>query len=342
MGTSEQQADLPSRDYATLRALLPETTTLSTAQDLLRQRGISFSASSWEEFFTKRVDPALAQREITRADLVDLLRPEECGPQNIFLYRCRPETARKLLEEARIRKAAQEHPEGEWPLVLLKPRHPQIVDIRLEGTNSGRTLVVKVVMTRVYRRQIEERESDNQVTVTYQQEEERAVNLFRLHASGVLELRIQTRRDTSKYRPDMRLMWEMAATLLPFDRFEPLPLHHAKDNLWEGRAKLAGKARFSHLRLRTQRGNTMMVSAGDRDGDLADDGGIVNAVQAFLRKDGDIENLNVWWLRSEARPLPARDIHMILGGEINELAITSRRTCEDDSYVLSLVDTYNR
>jgi hypothetical protein len=156
-----------------------------------------------------------------------------------------------------------------------------------------------------------------------------------------LELRIQSLKSAGNYRRDQAMMWELARDLLPFDAFESVPLSKAKHNLWQRRAELVGKTRFGHLLLRNAAGTVVTVATGSPDDDLAADSRAVRGVAVLLEGDAYLEEINLRWLASGARTLPARDVQMILGGEINQCSLPARCSKEDYNHVLSSLVAQN-
>lgn len=332
------------QELTRLRALICDAATMAPAKDMLKRRELPSSASSWNELWDKRILPAREKAQLADLDLANLLREsEETGNQHVFLYRCNPRTTQRLLAENRVRNELATRglaPLSALPRVVDQPERPSLVDVRFEYGSPPQALVVKAIETRERRQRVGERIQNGRTIEIYEAEMERAVNLFRLHKSGKLELRIQS-HSAKDYREDQLSMWELAGDLLPFDEFDTLPLVHARHQLWAKRGKLVGKLRYRHLEMHNTMGTTLQVSSHQPDDDIAVDRGAVKTIETFLKNKGFFDVVDVYCLKSKLRELPSRDVHVKLGGEVNELSISGRCAKEDHKYVLDLVDAHS-
>src|SRR5258708_372655 len=83
--------------------LLQENSTLGQVAQYLKRKGLHYSAGSWDELFGKRVSKALEKQDLTREDLVELIRlSEEYGNQHVFLYRTTQRRADAITEKGRV------------------------------------------------------------------------------------------------------------------------------------------------------------------------------------------------------------------------------------------------
>jgi hypothetical protein len=242
---------------------------------------------------------------------------------------------------SRLRRKLAEHTEPDvdealmvLPKVVDKPARPRVVDVRIENGKQPKALVLKVVETRENRRQVDSRSEDGQEIEVYETEKERAVNLFRLHRSGLLELRIQS-HSAKNYRKNLGRMWALAGDLLPFGEFRNLSLVHPRHMLWEQRGRLVGQLRFRELHLRNDMGTTIQLKSHLPEEDIAADAGAVRTINTFLRNEGEFALVDVYWQEDkELRPLPSRDVHMQIAGEVNEFKISGGCAKKDYEYVV--------
>src|SRR2546430_7031758 len=83
--------------------LLQENSTLGQVAQYLKRKGLHYSAGSWDELFGKRVSKAIEERELTREDLIELIRlSEEYGTQHVFLYVTSQKRASSLIDKKRV------------------------------------------------------------------------------------------------------------------------------------------------------------------------------------------------------------------------------------------------
>ena len=84
-------------DEELLLKVLETQVTLDTVRGLLRNKGLSFSASSWSEMRDTRIKPALANGTLLKADLVELIRQqEEHGRKHVRLFHYDPDNLADL------------------------------------------------------------------------------------------------------------------------------------------------------------------------------------------------------------------------------------------------------
>ncbi len=330
------------KELEVLWNLIRAAASLGPVRELLKERGLPYSAAG-DALFQDQILPALLPpaaetapaTSITEVDLIGLLRGYEgYDSHHIFLYRCDKQRATRLLDEQWVRDRLGKRARlMDCPLVLEKPAKPCLTDVWLENTEKPKTLFLKAIEKRIY--QLQER--PDRYTVIIRDEEERAVNFFRLHASGLLELRIQTFRYASRsYNSVQEMMWGLAGDLLQFEDFEPVNLVPLREELWKRRGKLVDQIRFRLLRLRSAIGTVMTVVTGQPDASLAADPAAVKAVNDVLRDGGYIDELNCYWLKNDVRSLPTRNAHTIFTGQVNEFVIGSC-TRENYEYVLDRI-----
>ena len=345
--------------------VLRDNVSLPPIRALLKERNLPYSAPG-EALFRDQILPALlpppsqatepvetteGAEEVQEAgskvptleeqDLIQLLRDhEEYGSQHVFLYECDAKRARQLLSEQRVRQelaARQLAGLLECPRVLDKPLEPTLVDVRFENTDAPKSFTLKAVEKRIY--QVQER--PDPFTVIVRQEEERAVNVMRLHASGLLELRIAAFRSGGSYNTAQATLWGLAGDVLPMADFAPVDLVPLRRSLWQRRNRLLGRLRFRTVRVRTPKGTVVTFATGEPDDNLAQDKAAVDAIEEILKSGGAIDEINAYWLALDALRLD-RDVHMLLSGQLNELVILGRCSKADHSYVLDRVEAYRR
>jgi hypothetical protein len=333
--------------------LLQENSTLGQVAQYLKVKKLHFSAGSWDELFDKRVSKSLEQNELTREDLVELIRlSEEHGGQHIFLYGTSRKRAISLMDQGTVESSLNKMGHSSLvnhPRILDQPSSLTITDVRLAQEGHSRSLVAKVVERRTYQRFVDQHSEGDFLIRRYRELAVRAVNLFRLTQDGLLELRIHSHINSSDYRNDVAKMWNFLGFLFPPNEFKELSIGNAKTNLWKNRLSLKSVLRYSDSSLRNALGTTLSASTGSEQTSLFNDQGASNSLDVFLDHKGYCDMSNVWWLKgggkraeNEFDMIPSRDVHVLLKGALNEFALTAKCSKQDYEYVLSQLRRNNK
>jgi hypothetical protein len=294
----------------------------------------------------KRLEPALANGELSRLDLLNILREvEEFGHQHVFLYQCSRSKASELVNENYVRKALTAIDRIDLldePPILGSPASLQLSDVRIEQVGAERALVMKMVEGRSYRRFLGEERSGRYITRRYEEYDQRAINLIRVHSTGLTEVRVQSWEAAREYQEDLGEVWSLASYLIPQQLFSTVPLLKARRHLWTERHKLKRRVRFRNSRLRNGLGSGLEATSGPAQGNLYDDPKLSSSLDTFWSdKDASCDDTNVMWLKQE-EGTPSKDIHMRLRGAANEFAVMTKMDGADYEYVLSQVLQANR
>src|SRR5260370_2502398 len=136
--------------------LLQGNSTLGQVAQHLKRKGLHYSAGSWDEMFGKRVGKALEEKELTREDLVDLIRmTEEYGTQHVFLYSTSRERASARMDRERGGSSLQKMGLSSLvkrPRILAQPSSPTITDERFDFDPQNHTFIATVLPRRSYQR----------------------------------------------------------------------------------------------------------------------------------------------------------------------------------------------
>jgi hypothetical protein len=335
--------------------LLLENSTIQRVQTFLAERGLTRTASAWKELISERVLPALNSGKITEGDLIDLLREgEEYGTQHVFLYQT--EKAKQIEDRGRVKKILESRGVEdvlERPRLVNKPNEPTIVDVRsFDDSKDASTLIIKVVQTR----QLETIEPvpDEEDRLRIIRTPVRAVHVLRLNPKGLLEMGVESHasrrtqpagkvRSRSlrpyRYDEDVEVLWDLCGDVFPREDFKEVPLSKAKANLWKQRQQLKDEVRYSDLTARNESGSIQRMATGDLDADLSSDRSASQSVDIFARR-AVFERANIYFRKGD--PLPSREIHVLLGGRINEFAIPALCSKDDYEYVLGRLIYHNR
>ena len=177
-------------------------------------------------------------------------------------------------------------------------------------------------------------------TKKYKVESVRAVNTAKLHESGLLEIRIQSRANTDRHDADLTRALTMLRDFIPANKFTELHLRKVKARLLDDRDALKDKIRFSHSTLKDNIGNTLIASAGTTADDLFEGSGVGKSLDQFQKNGGFCDSSNIWFRKQENSV--QRDVHVLISGRSNEFAITASCSRSEYEYVLNELRAINK
>ncbi len=168
----------------------------------------------------------------------------------------------------------------------------------------------------------------------------RAINVAKLHRSGVLELRIQSRDNTTKYDGDLNRFMRLINQFFPATRFGETSLSTAKDTMWARREELRDLIRYTDASVIDEQGNRVRALTGSDKSNLSDSAA-GKSVDFMLEEDENAycAESNLWFLKSDSLSSP---VHVLLNGAPNEFAITKKCSAADYEYVLNQIRHFNR
>lgn len=326
--------------------LYKQITTLQVVKTFLKNKGVHYSASGWDELWERRVLPAFEDGKIKISEFEELLKEaEEHGKQHIFMYKCSPEKAKDLMNPERVKGILAEH--GLTPLLdqaklLNEPDEPTIVDIRYESSGPKSSLVIKLLETRISNKKLgEEDTGDGYFIVKYHRIKERTVNLVKLHDDGLLEMRVMSISNSGNYNRSVADFWRRLAFILHESHFSMTSLAKAKNYLWENREDLGELIRHSSYTFRNDIGNSIMASSGKPDSSLLEDEGVQSGIKSFVDHEGYCDENNIYFLANEDNK-PSTNIHVLLSGLGHEFAITKHCLRDDYEFVLNKIRSFNQ
>ena len=206
--------------------------------------------------------------------------------------------------------------------------------------NNVGALVIKVAEMRVRRKLERTRAILGKYVKIYSDEQVRAVNVAKLHSTGLLELRIQSRDNTTKYDGDLTRFLGLISQFIYIGKFGDTSLTKAKDTMWEQRDQLKAEIEYTDACVVDVYGNQVKAATGSQQGSLSD-GAVAKSVDYVLAEDDDAycAESNLWFLKSNHL---TSDIHVLLNGAPNEFAITKKCSAADYEYVLNKIRHFNR
>lgn len=328
----------------TVLKLLAEATSLDVVREFLRAKGLHHSAGSWKDMREKRLVPFLNDFQISLDELLELLASaEESGDQHIFLFHCRQDDAVAMIDrattQATLRAAGLQHLIDGVDMERM-PTTPTIVEVRWETADVDLSMVIKVAEVRTKRTLERERTMHGKFIKIYSDVQVRAINVAKLHRSGVLELRIQSRDNTTKYDGDLNRFMRLINQFFPATRFGETSLSTAKDTMWARREELRDLIRYTDASVIDEQGNRVRALTGSDKSNLSDSAA-GKSVDFMLEEDENAycAESNLWFLKSDSLSSP---VHVLLNGAPNEFAITKKCSAADYEYVLNQIRHFNR
>ncbi len=327
-------------------SLLKQVTSMDVVKDFLKNKGLAHSAGSWDVLINTRLQQALDAKAISIDELVQLLRDcEESGKQHIFLFSCSPKSMGTLLDENRITRAIEKkHLQHllEGPVIIDTPDEPTVCDIRWEEYQGGKkALVIKVLDSRRKKEKSSEMEDGDVLTVSYKIVTQRVIKLAKLHSDGLLELRVTSQSNGSKYNRDISSLRALLNPFLEGVEFIPVSLAKAKDKIWNDRDDLKDTIQHTHSIMKNDYGTTLQAAASTPENDLMEDAAATGSLELFLDNDGYCDTTNIWFI-GQSNGIPSKRVHTLISGELNEFAVPAHCKKQDYDYVLGKIRSYNK
>jgi hypothetical protein len=327
----------------TVLDLLQEATSKEVVQDFLRKKGLHHSGT-WPVVREKWLVPYLNEFKITLEELIELVvSSEECGDQHVFLFQCQAADVGEMFDQGRVHatlRAMGLERLIEGRDIERKPPTPTLVEVRWDGAPVAQTLTIKEA--EVHKKHVlhKERPRGKLLVKYYVEQEIRAINIARLHRDGLLEVRIQSRDNTTKYERDVNRFLRQINQFFPILRFRELSLTPAKSAMWARRAELGDLLRYTNASVVDESGNKLQAATG-RDGGNLNQSAAGRSVDFVLSDDENAycSDSNLWFSKSDHISSP---VHVLLEGNSNEFAVPRKCSAEDYEYVLRQIRHFNR
>lgn len=310
---------------------LPAQTSMEVVRNFLKACEVESSAVSWEEIKEKRIRPALEDGRISYSEFLSFARDvEEHGTQHVFLYDVADKKKiQHLFDEEELKKRLLRVPN--WPAlnkisVAEQVSQKSVVEVRLYKKGRQKEFVVKIAEPRLYRRRKGEERHGNEIVVKYAAIEYRAVNIFRVNSSGAAEIRVFSHKQSrASYEQDVFSVWQALSPIVSGGHFVPHSLLDLRQALWHEtlREQLAGEVHVRNSQLQNINGNRLRVAAGQKQGGLWDDQGLVDGVGHFSNglEAPDCEFASVMLIANGNGTGVTRDLGFTLNGQANEFIL---------------------
>lgn len=341
--------DISRTDLATAFDLLRTYSTLGAVSSYLERRLLPSSANSWSALYERKLLPALQDGKLNRSDLVKMIREaEEYGRQHVFLYQCSQKEAMDLMNPeslvANLAKMGLSELK-EKPRLVKDVNGLQLVDVRIDQPKRGdRSLVIKAVDVRSYKTQIDKRVEGNREFVTYEVEQERAVNLISVREDGLTEVRIQSYRNALDYPRAVEDLFAKATGIIERMQFAPISLTRARLRLVTDRKKYAHLVRFADTELRDKEGRVLSLATSFAQQELYADGSASDkGIAGFLSVGKPTcDEVDCFWVKRANSNLPTTELHTLIGGQNNEFVLTAQCSRTDYQYALAQILSLTR
>lgn len=286
----------------------------------------------------------LSDGSLNRIDLLKMLRTaEEYGSQHIFLFDCTKPTATSIVNENTLRESLQKLDLIEIldrPRIVAKPKGLELTEARIDrGTDGISKLLIKAVDIHSYReRKSKEVKGDLEIE-TYQWQHDRVVDMFSLSSDGLLEVKIESRKNVVDYEELCENLLAKATGIIERIKFSAKSLAKTRISLIKGREKLGNLVRFADNQLRDGEGRVITVATGFKQQELYPKGSASDkAVEGFLSVGIPLcDEVDCFWLKKPGLSVPSKELHTLIGGADHEFTITTRSDRKDYEYALAQI-----
>lgn len=331
-------------DIETFFRLVERQGTLEQVSNFLRQAGLPFSGGSWKAMIDTRLRPAVADNKLSEDQILDLLRQtEEHGSQHVFLYTL---VGKKSVDNLFSQKLPAILKEASFPAlgqasIVDMPASPTLVEIRAENTNP-RSIVFKIVEKRSFFDKVSDKQGNGQLVVTYNEVPYRAVNLMRIFEDGRAEIRIQSHTNVYNYGALANGVFNILSPVVEKWHWRDLELEAFKRNLFDPARRTALQSIFGlrHTQHSNLDGTRLTAAAGTPGTSMYDDPELVASVDRFLEKVNHAHCERVAITLKKSNHF-VRPVTLLIGGEVNEFAITSKVSRNEYEYILDSVLKHN-
>ncbi len=331
-------------DLELLFSLISQQGTLEQVSTFLKERSLPSSGNSWQAMITSRLRPPSADGRLTEDDLIDLLRQtEEHGGQHVFLYRLVSGRNQAKLFDGSLPQllASANFPALGTTSLVDMPNNPTIVEVR-EEVGTVRAVCFKIVEKRTTLEKVSDVSGNGQVVVTYNQIPYRAVNMMRIREDGLAEIRIQSSSEAVSYAGNAEAVFNFMKPIVDRLNWKDENLDRFKANLLDvnKRSQLQTIFGLRHTQHSNAVGTRLSAAAGGIGSSMYDDAEGVASLDRFLQKKGHAHCERVTITVKRHGPME-RSVGLLVTGEANELAITSKVSRSEYEYIIAKVLEHN-
>lgn len=331
-------------DLELLFSLISQQGTLEQVSTFLKEKKLPSSGNSWKTMIDSRLRPASNDGRLTEADLVNLLRQtEEHGGQHVFLYALVAGRSIAKLFDGSLPKllAGAGFPKLGTTSLVDMPNKPTIVEVR-EEFGTSRAVCFKIVEKRTTLEKVSDVTGHGQLIVTYNQIPYRAVNMMRIQENGLAEIRIQSFADAVSYGGNAEAVFNLLKPVVDRLDWKDENLDRFKANLLDGQKRTTLQTIFGlrHTQHSNAVGTRLSAAAGGIGSSMYDDAEGVASLDRFLQKKGHAHCERVTITMKRHGPME-RSVGLLVTGEANELAITSKVSKVEYDYIVGKVLEHN-
>lgn len=327
-------------DLELLFNLISKQGTLEQVSVFLKEKKLPYSGNSWAAMIDSRLRPYAADGRITEAELVDLLRQtEEHGGQHIFFYRLIAGRSIANLFNGSLPAvlAAAGFPTLGSTSIVDMPNQPTIVEVR-EEAGTKRAVCFKIVERRTNLEKVSDVSGNGKVVVTYDEIPYRAVNVMRIQEDGFAEIRLQSFADAVSYAGNAEAVFTTLNPVVDRNHWRDENLDKFKSNLLDSskRTNLQTIIGLRHTQHLNTSGTRLSAASGGVGSSMYDDADGVATLDRFNQKTGHSHCERVAITMKRYGDLE-RSIGLLVTGEANEMAITSKVSKREYDYIVGKI-----
>ncbi|SEN37574.1 hypothetical protein SAMN05216227_101282 [Pseudorhodobacter antarcticus] len=316
-------------DEVLLLQILETQVTLDIVRALLRDKGLSFSASSWAEMKETRLMPALVNGQLLKADLVELIRQaEEHGRKHVRLFQYDPDKLAELtsafdMTNVESWASAKSFPlSGEYVFAAF-PDRPTVTEVRVGDGSDKNCFVLKVAKTDQRRKAAVLQDWNGGQAYIAEVVLYRAVDVVKVHANGMVEVRLDPRSERPiSYSGSARAALGYLNGLVATDPMVEMSLANAKAAL---SALQTGDEATKHFQLnqaslRNTFGDKILSSSQIENGGMVASSVMTGVLGLF---NGGAYDPYCEHVRVSYNYSGGKQINAILSDDINEIIFTA-------------------
>ncbi|MCF7645986.1 hypothetical protein KQ944_12500 [Bacillus subtilis] len=320
--------------------LIQRQGTIDQVSHFLKEKNLPSSAGSWRDMIDNRLRKLFENNQLGSHDLINLLRQtEEYGSQHIFFYQLidSHEVSHFFKKDFAQTLISNKLPALGTTSIVDLPEKPTVVEVRYTNEKT-QSIIFKLVEKRTILNKVSDTATNGQLVITYDQIPYRAVNLLKISADGTAEIRLQSHSDSTSYKGLAESVFTLLDPVVNRLSWKDHKLDNLKANLFDNdkRAYLQKIFGLRHTQHSNTDGTRLSAAVGMPGASMYDDGEAVASVDRFLQKKdhAHCEKVSVMLMKNEGLN---RSIGLLISGEPNEMAITSKVSELEYQYIVRTV-----
>lgn len=340
MSASDQTDNTPQE---ILFEVLESQSTLDNVRSFLQKKKLPHSASSWQSMIEKRIEPALKNGAINNNDIISIIREsEEHGNKHVRLFTFDNDYLDELVKALDSKAVATWAADNDLPqqgeyIFTAYPDEPVVSEVRVGDGEDSDSLIIKIARTEYRRKRGELTKFNGKEMYISERIPFRAVDVLKLKTNGVLEVRLNPRREPPiSYAGFASSAISRLQGLVEIQRIAELSLSSAKDSFSDLKKKKKVTESFELYETQHKNDNgdrIQSTSQSDRGGILSSDR-MTGVIEQFTVDDPGAycEKVRVSYRFEEDKKINA-----ILSEDTNEVIFTAKLSRDEFEEVLSSI-----